>query len=232
MEEYHSARYMPPGEKRQPKKKPTPEQMKKSNQRQKQKKARLLLLENFSPMEYHTVLTYRQDERPEKLEEVKDHLAKLIRRLRDWYRRQGGMLKWVANIERGKRGAWHIHLVINRIAGLDVKLAALWEYGRPRNVLIEDAKGLDRLAVYITKESQPGKADPESGEIHAFSHSRNLRMPKPAKKVYRRWKSWNREKIRIPKGYYLDPESMEEWVDFAGYMHREYMLYRLPVRRE
>lgn len=233
VEEYHSGRYMPPGEKRQPKKRPTPEQMKRSNERQKRKKARLLLLENFSPMDYHTVLTYRKEERPERLEDVKQHLARLIRRLRDWFRRQGQALKWVANIERGKRGAWHIHLVINRIPELDVKLAGLWEYGRPKNVLIEDAKGLDHLASYIVKGSHDDeKEELEAEEIHAFTHSRNLKIPKPEKKVYRRWKTWNREKVRIPKGYYLDPESLEEWVDCLGYMHREYTLYRLQVRRE
>lgn len=233
VEEYHSGRYMLPGEKRQPKRKPTPEQMKKSNERQRQKKARLLLLENFSPLDYHTILTYRRDERPERVEDVKQHLARLIRRLRDWFRRQGQTLKWVANIERGKRGAWHIHLVINRIPELDVQLARLWPYGRPKNVLIEDAKGLDKLAMYITKGStEERKGEPEADEIHAFTHSRNLKIPKPTKKVYKRWKTWNREKIRIPKGYYLDPESVEEWADCLGYMHREYMLYRLPVRRE
>lgn len=230
VEEYHSPRYMPPGEKRQPRKKPTPEQVRKNNQRQRVKKVRLLMLENFSPMDYHTILTYRKEERPEKIEEVKRHLARLIRRLRDWYKKQDRVLKWIATIERGKRGAWHVHIVISRIHGLDVKLAGMWEYGRPRNVLIEDAKGLDHLAAYITKGS--GGEDGEQAEESSFSHSRNLKSPKVTKKVYRRWKTWNREKIRIPKGFYLDQDSVDEWIDCLGYMHREYTLYRLQKRRE
>lgn len=224
VEEYHSVRYQVSG-KRQPKRKPTPEQVRKNNHRQKVKKARLLLLQNFAPSDYHTTLTYRQEERPEKIDEVKKHLSGMIRRLRDWYKRKGAVLKWVATIEKGKRGAWHIHLVINRIDELDVKLAGLWTFGRPRNVLIEDAKGLDHLAGYITKST--GDTEGES----SFTRSRNLTMPKPKKKIYRRWKTWNREKVRVPKDHYLDKESVTEWTDCFGYMHREYMLYRMEKKK-
>lgn len=226
VEEYHSPRYMAPGEERRPRKKVTPEQVRKNNQREKEKRIRILLMENFSPMDYHTVLTYRKDERPSDYRECKGHLQNLLRKLRDRYRKTGAELKWVANIEVGSRGAWHIHLILNRIEGIDVMMAKLWPYGRPRHVLIEDAEGISRLASYISKKSET--LDEE--EIKGFSRSRNLKMPKAQKKHFRRWKTWNREKVRIPKGYYLDKNSVEEWIDCMGYPHREYTLFRLESK--
>ena len=231
VEEYHSANYPPPGGKRGQRKKATPEQVKKNNQREKERKIRVLLMENFSPSDYHTVLTYRKEERPLDLEECKNDLRKLIRKLRSWYRKKEKELLWVANIERGSRGAWHIHMIINRIDGLDVQLQKFWPFGRPRNVLIEDAEGLGKLAVYISKETET-EEDGELEVIHGFTRSRNLRMPAPEKKHYRHWKTWNRANPRIPKGYYIDKESYREWEDCFGYPHREYTLFRIMDRRE
>ncbi|MBR2999567.1 MAG: hypothetical protein IKF39_01100 [Oscillospiraceae bacterium] len=225
VEEFHSARYQAPGDHRGPRKKPTPEQVKKNNQREKEKKIRLLLLENFSPMDYHTILTYRKDERPGRMEECKADLQKMLRKLRAWYRKNGKELLWMANIERGKRGAWHIHIIVNRIDGTDVQLSKLWEFGRPKNVLIEDTEGMGRLAAYIAK-----RPEDDEGEENArsFSRSRNLRIPEEHKKHYLHWKTWNRQKIRVPEGYYLGKESYKEWEDCFGYPHREYTLFRIP----
>ena len=226
VEEYHSPRYQAPGEHRGPRRKPTPEQVRKNNQREKEKRVRLLLLENFSPMDYHTTLTYRKEERPESMEKCKEDLRKTLRKLRAWYRSKGEELKWIANIERGSRGAWHIHIIVNRIEGTDVQLSRVWPFGRPKNVLIEDAEGMNRLAAYITKRQE--EDEKEGQRTSSFSRSRNLRMPQEQKKHYLHWKTWNRQKIRIPDGYYLSKESYREWDDCFGYPHREYTLFRIP----
>ena len=40
---------------------------------------------------------------------------KAIRKVREEYRKRNYELFWIRNIERGTKGAWHIHLIINEI---------------------------------------------------------------------------------------------------------------------
>ena len=227
VEEYHSYEGRPPGWKRSPRRRATPEEMKANNLRNKKRQMKLLLMENFSPGDYHTILTYRRDERPEDLAECKRQFGKFIRRMRDWFRKKGEKLKWICNIECGSKGAWHIHLIINRIPGIDMQLSTLWQYGRPRNVLIQDRNGLPALAEYISK----GSVDPGGNVIRGMSRSRNLKMPRSRKKKIVRWETWKND-IRIPKGFALDKQSLQEWIGMEGYPHREYILIRLEKRRD
>lgn len=221
VEEFHSASCPPPEGGRAPRKGKTPEEMRKNNLRRKRKQVKLLLMENFSPGDYHTILTYAKDQRPGSLEECKADLRKLLRKLRGVYKRKEIPLKWVANIECGKLGAWHIHLVINRTPDLDMELNRAWPHGRPRNVLIREKEGLPALAEYVSKES----TGPGGERIVATSHSRNLRFPKAKEKEIKRWETW-KQQPRIPKGYYLDKRYHSEWIDAGGYPHREYILIR------
>ena len=81
------------------------------------------------------------------------------------------------------------------------------------------------LAAYLTKTPETDKRLRET----SYSTSRNLPLPEPKKKTYVRWKTWN--KIRIPKGYYLDEESVHEGNNpFTGYPYREYTLLKLKRR--
>ena len=60
-EQYHTARYGAPGQKRQKKKKPTPEQMEKINQYNREKTARMKLREHFRENDYFADLTYMKE---------------------------------------------------------------------------------------------------------------------------------------------------------------------------
>lgn len=129
------------------------------------------------------------------------------------------------NIECGSRGAWHIHLLVNRIADIDIHLRELWTKGSVKMQLLYPDGEFRKLTAYITKTPE---TDSRLKESH-YSASRNMPLPDPEVKVYRKWKTWG--KIRIPAGWYLDKETLQEGINpITGYPYRRYTLIR--TRRE
>ncbi len=225
VEEYHTARYGAPGMKRAKRKKPTPEQMEKVNQYNREKLARWKLRANFDIHDYFTNLTYRRDERPSGMEEAKEHFRKFIREVRKEYKKRGYEVKWMRNIEVGTRNGWHIHLIINRCPDTDLILAKAWKKGKVINELMYEKGEFRDLAAYITKTP---KTDSRLRETN-YSASRNLPVPDPEKKVYIHWRTWG--KIRVPKGFYLDKESVYEGINpITGFPYRHYTLLRIKRR--
>lgn len=223
--EYHTARYGAPGEKRQKRKKPTPEQMEKINQYNKERLARHKLRTWFRVNDYYTDLTYRKEARPLDMEMAKRHFKTFIRIIRREYKKRGEVLRWMRNIEVGTKNGWHIHIVVNRIQDTDMILADAWEHGRVVNELLYEVGEFRKLAAYITKTPKTDRRLRES----SYSTSRNLPVKQPKDKTYIRWKTWRN--VRIPKGYYLDPDTFHEGENpITGYRYRIYTLLR--VRRE
>lgn len=222
VEEYHSGKRPPPGG-RAEKKKATPEQMARANQRAKERNTQILIMANFSVDDYFSTLTFRIELRPEDMKECKKQFAKMIRKVKREYESLGHELKWIRTIEKGPRGGWHIHLIVNRIEGTDIILRRAWGYGGVVNSLLYLEGGFKKLAEYMAKE-------PEKGES-SFSSSRNLIRPK-AKIKEMSGKTFYRRRIRVPAGYYLDKESMYEGINaYTGYPYRYYTLLILTDRR-
>lgn len=225
VEEYHTAKYGAPGQERQPKRKATPEDIEKQNQRNREKKARHKLRAHFQRNDYFSCLTYRREERPTDMAGAREDFRKFIRNVRDAYKKRGKILKWMRNIEVGTRGGWHIHLIVNRIPDTDIILKNAWQHGKVVNELLYEKGGFAKLAAYITKTT---KTDPRLREA-SYSASRNLPIPPPEVKIYRRW---NIGKIRIPEGYYLDQESLHEGINpVTGYRYRTYTLLKLSTEQ-
>lgn len=237
--EYHTARYGAPGQKRNEKKKPTPEEMQKINQYTRERTARLKLRQWFEVNDYFTDLTYRRDTRPPDMDTAKKHFKIFIGKVRKEYRKRGVTLRWMRNIEVGTKNAWHIHLIINRIPETDVILAEAWEHGRVINQLMYAVGEFRKLANYITKTPRTDKRLRES----SYSASRNMPIKKPEEKIFFHWKTFGRFEdpkdrdpvdkdyhVRIPKGFYLDKESYHEGENPWGYPCRTYTLLR--IRRE
>jgi hypothetical protein len=88
------------------------------------------------------------------------------------------------------------------------------------------------LAEYITKtpESSAG-----SGHLVVESNcsaSRNMPLPEPEVRTYKRWKTFVERDVKIPKGWALDKSSVKESINpFTGYPRREYRLIRLDRRK-
>lgn len=192
--EFHWAgRYGAKGEKRAPRQKATPEQIKKQNQHMREKKVRHLIMANFSPGDLWCTLKYRKGSRPP-LEKVLKDFKRFRENLRRAYRKEGAELRYIYRIEIGKRGGIHIHFLVNRVDDLAEKpITTLW--GRIRDgagvyyTPIHEDGDYQELAEYITKkpsEEIAGQLElfPEEDREHLirYSGSRNLIRPEPERK--------------------------------------------------
>lgn len=222
VEEYHTGRYGAPGQIRKEKKKLTPEQVARINQANKEKNCRRKLRQHFNIGDYFVDLTYAKDARPADMDAAKKHFREFMRIVRREYKKRGKVLKWIRNIEVGQRNAWHVHLVVNRIDDTDLIIRKAWKQGKVIIQNLTPEGEFKRLAEYITK-SPVNSSLVESD----YSTSRNLPIPDPEVRTYKRWKTWNQEP-RIPEGYYLDAESMYEGENpVTGYPYRTYSLFRI-----
>ncbi|MBP3927458.1 MAG: hypothetical protein J6D13_09850 [Clostridium sp.] len=220
--EYHSATYGAPGQKRIKKVKPTPEQMEKVNQSNRERKARQKMRMYMEVNDYFTTFTYGRDARPPDMEAAKQDWREALKIIRKEYKKRGHTLYWLRNIEVGTKGGWHIHLVINRIPDTDLILRQAWPHGRVSVQLLHEHGEFRELAAYITKTP---KTDSRLREAH-YDASRNMPLPEPEKKIYKHWATW--KDIKVPEGYYLDPESVHEGINpVTGYPYREYTLLRI-----
>lgn len=221
--EYHTARYGAPGQKREKKRKPTKEDMEKVNQYTKERKARHKLRTYFYKNDYFSCLTYAKDARPPDMQAAKKDWSDALRIIRREYKKRGvDTIYWMRNIEVGTKGAWHIHLVINRIPDTDIILKKAWTKGKVMNQLLYERGEFRELAAYITKTPRTDSRLRESD----FMPSRNMPIPEPIEKTYFHWKSWN--KIKIPEGYYLEKETIHEGKNpITGHSYRTYTLIKL-----
>ena len=127
VEEVHSSRYGQKGYKRASRAKPTKEEMAAVNERNQVKKLRRIIATNFDSDDFHLILTYAKDQRPDP-EGAKDILGKFIGALRRAYRRLGKELKYIVVTEY-KHTAIHHHMIINGIEGTPKLVKKLWAYG-------------------------------------------------------------------------------------------------------
>ncbi len=185
VEEKHTGRYGAPGQRREKKKKATPEQIKKQNQWMKVRKVRRLIKWNFTEGDYWLTFTYRASDRPKDMEAAKKDMSNLLNRyrasdrpkdmeaakkdmsnllnrLKYHYKKQDKQLKWILKMEQGARGAIHAHAIINRIDGGDLLLARQWKKGRVHMQLLYEEGGFQDLAEYIAKVSDLSQGEPYS----------------------------------------------------------------------
>lgn len=236
VEEYHDGNYGAPGVGRGKKKKPTKEQMQKVNAQNKMKRCRLRLLEYFDAGDYFGTWTYLPRNRPPDMKTALKHFEKAIRRIRDKYRKEGYELFWIRNIEKGTKGGWHIHFVINRIPGGASIIEEAWEHGGTYCVKIQNSKFYDEdftdLASYMTKdertreEKQDGSLSKPRIKESSYNISRNMPLPEPTVDKLARWK----EEPKPKKGYYI-AKCHEGINPVTGFKYRRYTMIRLEEER-
>lgn len=223
---YHTRRFRPKDGKRQRREKITPEKIQENNERNSVRNLYRLLVGNFSSEDYHVVLTYGESDRPDP-EGAKERLKKLFAKLRKWFRKQGGELKFIAVTEWMKKKVHH-HVVISGIDGLARALRKLWMGGVHMEPLFEN-KDFQGLAEYLVKETKKSFRQQGSPIRQRYTHSRNLKKPIEKIKVIDA-ESW-REDIVVPRrfrdaGYLLDKSSVVSGFDFFGYPFLEYQFVR------
>ena len=235
VEEFHDGRYGGPGKKRQKRCKPTEERIRKNNQLNKARKCRQRLLEYFSSGDLFITLTYRIQERPPDMKAAVEHFGAFLRKVRAEYRKREKELFWIRNIEKGTKGGWHIHLVINEIGDTASIVQKAWKKGGIYSMTIKGSKFHDedftKLANYITKDDHTAEikqdgtpAKPRIRES-SYSHSRNMPLPEPKVKRFTRWRSEPKPK----KGYYI--ARIHEGINpMTGFQYRRYTMIKLDRR--
>lgn len=232
IEEYHDGNYGAKGKKRTPKKKLTKEDMQKVNAQNKTKKCRQRLLQYFSMGDCFATWTYEPKNRPPNMQEALKDFQKAVEKVRRQYGKRGKPLFWIRNIERGTKGAWHIHLVVNEIGDTASILQKAWNKGGTWFTEIRKSKFYDedftKLASYMTKDERTVeiKADgtPAKPRVREASYniSRNMPLPEPATEKLVRWPKEPKPK----KGYYI--AKMHEGINpVTGFKYRRYTLIRL-----
>lgn len=237
VEEFHDGRYGAPGEKRQKRAKLTKEQMQKVNALNKAKRCRQRMLAYFHKGDIWATWTYEVRNRPPTMAEALKDFQKAMRYVRREYKKRGYEVFWIRNIEKGTKGAWHIHLIINEIGDTVSILEKAWEKGGIWSTQIKKSKYYDedftKLSNYMTKDEntveikkdgKPGK--PRIAEA-SYNTSRNMPLPEPRVEKLHRWKAEPKPK----KGYYI--AKIHEGINpVTGYKYRRYTMIRLlPINK-
>lgn len=164
---------------------------------------------NFGPGDLYITLTY-EGPQPSS-QQIKRDLAKYTRRLREWGKKHGVVIKWIAVTEYRESARPHHHMIISGIPGDVARM--LWQtepdprrrgkrrpwkgHGRAPNDTLDHSCDYEFLARYIAKEDKPG--------AHRWTASRNLTPPEvgEAKEITRRTMTRASRDPRPPKGYRL-----------------------------
>lgn len=210
VEEYHQGNYGAPGKRRNKKEKPTKEQMQLINRMNKRKNCRLRLLEYFNEGDIFATWTYSIENRPGDMAAALKDFQKAKRKVQREYRKRGKELFWIRNIERGTKGAWHIHLIVNEIGDSASIIQRAWEKGGTyccdirHNSKVYD-EDFSKLASYMTKTAGIGEKKVDGTTEKArikesnYGTSKNMPLPEPKKKILFQWKT----EIKPVKGYYI-----------------------------
>lgn len=243
-EYYFNGNYGAKGEKRSPKRKKTPEEIKAVNQANKEKRVRHLIKGNFGPGDYFATMNFGDEYIGRSLKSLRDkEIRNFLSRMRREYKKAGVPFKFIIRMELGARKKRpHIHIILTRIPDLDLIIKKQWTYGgkmTPHFELItRDPETPIKLADYITKptEEQQIEADAicdgDISKLMDYSCSRNLSRPKPKKSVIksRTMKSvFNRDLVPA-KGFYIDknPKTLKRGVNpFTGLSYLYYQEIRL-----
>ncbi|MFR2388017.1 hypothetical protein [Intestinibacter bartlettii] len=213
---------------RQPKQNVTTEQQEKVNYRQKELKLTRLLNCNFTGGDFHIVFSYREDLRPNSIEELKDDKKKLLRKLRTEYKKQGKELKYICVAEIGKRKALHFHFVVNQI---DTSIfQKCWTKGFIKISLLDNTGQYKDLASYLIKYTKTNKEEAKQLNGAAWNSSKNLEKPIVKEEVITKSEFFKEEVTQSKryKNYYLEKDSVHSGFDeFTGYKFFKYTLVRL-----
>ncbi len=233
------------GEKRAPKEKPTPEQIKQQNQKNREIRMRRILKANFAEEDLWVTLKYPKGTRKALWELIKD-VTGFHSQMRYARKKSGQPYKWVCRLEVGKRGGLHTHMVINRVEGEETArlIKDKWKkHGSIHFEYLYETGGFEALAEYIVKpppEEMEGQlsmfAPEEQKRLMKYSCSRNLIRPKPQRKHYLRWtvKKLIEEGPKPTPGFYIDKNSIVTGKNrYTGMSYLRYTEVRIkPIKRE
>lgn len=227
VEEVHSSRYGQKGYKRAPRTKPTKEEMEATNERNRVKKLRRIIATNFDSDDYHLILTYAKDKRPDP-DGAKKILQKFIRSLKRAYKRLGEELRYIVVTEY-KSSAIHHHIILNGIAGAPKLIKELWTYGGTHFSPIYPNGDVGELAAYLIKETRKSHRDADNPNKLSYSCSRNLKKPVIKTKVVKA-DTWRKEPVP-QAGYQIRKSDIVSGINQMGYPYRYYTMVPITPHR-
>ena len=205
-------------QKRQARKNPSSDAVKKNNDRIARKRLTRLMNANFYPGDLHATFTYGGDAPTP--EEARKEMEKFRRRLSREYSKQGKEFKWI-EVTEYKNARIHHHMVLSYIE--PEIITKQWKAGHVRFVSLDRSRNYRKLAEYFLKETTKTMREPEARTKQRWSASRNLTRP-----VIKREIIDAREMHQTPrtfKGYEIDRDTINRFNHpFTGIEHLEYMM--------
>ena len=227
------------GEKRGPKQRCTPEQIKRQNQYYRVKTVRRTIKLNFGQGDLWCTLKYPEGTRKD-ISEVKDDIKKFLNGTRYDYKKRGHQFKYIYRLEIGKKGGVHIHILVNRLhdqPDTDIILQKRWSHGHVYYTNVYEYGGYEALAEYIVKQPD----DEVEGQLSLFPEedrknfikyqtSKNLVRPEPVSKEYKRrtLRKLFEEGPEPTPGYYIDRDSIRSGTNpYTGMSYYHYTEIRI-----
>lgn len=209
---------------------PTPEEQERINEHQCIRKLRRKIHANFDEDDLFETLTYGRNRRPDP-KGAAHELRLLLNRLRGIWKRAGTDLRYIVVTEYKSKSIHH-HLIVNDLPdGTGAKkIAQSWSRNGHANTkyLYEDGQ-YERLAEYLIKETSKTFRDPDNPSKLRYSCSRNLVTPVAKTRIMKR-DDWP-EEPRIPKGYYLEKDSLVNGVNKMGYRYQYYRMVKIGWKK-
>lgn len=224
MKKYHTGRAYAKGEKRKAKIKPSKEAQKELNYRNAEDTLRRLMNHNFVNGDHYLTLDFRKEERPESVKELQLIAADFVKRCRARLKKAGVEMKYIYCMERGSKGACHLHMVVND--GLRAKdYQELWKYGAVHLDPLNTYPDFGRLASYFIKYARKTESA-EASLGKKWYASRNLDKP-VVEKMRISANTFRNEPMKVD-GYEICKETERMGISsFDGY---EYYSVRLYVK--
>ena len=220
VEKHYSGRY---GKKckRGARRSPTTEEQMEINRRRAEDHLRRLLNANFRGGDWHLVIGYSREYSPTP-EEAKQHREKFLRGYREWCKKEGRPVRYVAVTEYKNRRIHH-HVVIEAMPhGV---LAGLWTYGRPHITPLDNTGDYRLLAEYLIKETEKTFRESGAAQNKRWTQSKGLIIPQPKVEIIKA-ETW-RDDPRPPKNHILLRDTLMMGVDrFTGQPWQRYTLMR------
>lgn len=205
-----------------------------ANMRQAARKLARKINANFRPGDWHVVLTYKKDERPDRIQAQKN-ISKLLSDLRNVYKKHGFIFKYI-QVTEYKRKSIHHHLIVNTVndgqkTTVDYIRKAWKGKGNTKFVPLYENGEYRVLSEYLVKETEKTFREADSPVKQRYSCSRNLITPKPERRIRSVKKEWQQEPRPRP-GYYIDRDTLYNGFDKLGYPYQRYVLVKIKPEPE